>query len=87
MAMARLLTLAMGYGMNKQTESALKLAVEQLEADVMPPLNKAYVIAKLKEQIKFEQDLIIENSRLREKLRRTNKKVLELQKRLSEKHG
>jgi hypothetical protein len=37
--------------MNNQTQEALKMAIEQLEADVMPPLNKAYVIAKLKEAL------------------------------------
>ena len=37
--------------MNKQTQEALKMAIEQLEADVMPPLNKAYVIGKLKEAL------------------------------------
>ena len=37
--------------MNTQTQEVLKMTIEQLEADVFPPLNKAYVIAKLKEAL------------------------------------
>jgi hypothetical protein len=35
--------------MNK--DEALKMAIEQLEAEIFPPLNKAFVIAKLKQAL------------------------------------
>ena len=41
----------LGVMMNKQTQEALKMAIEQLEAEVFPPLNKAFIIAKLKEAL------------------------------------
>lgn len=44
-------------------------------------------IQPLKPPKEFQQDLVKENGRLREKLRRANKKLLELQKRMSAKNG
>jgi hypothetical protein len=37
--------------MNTQIQETLKMTIEQLEAEIFPPLNKAFVIAKLKEAL------------------------------------